>query len=105
MAALSRLKPGMPHLAERFELYIGGIELANAFSELNDPNEQRRRFEGEQETRALLGKPVYPIDENFLRALEKMPPSAGIALGVDRLTMLFCDAASIEEVIAFPYRP
>jgi len=104
MAALSRLKPGLPHLAERFELYIGGIELANAFSELNDPEEQRKRFEEEQQTRARLGRPVYPIDEELLQALVKMPPSAGIALGVDRLIMLLCDAASIEEVIAFPFK-
>ena len=104
MAALSRLKPGLPHLAERFELYIGGIELANAFSELNDPEEQRKRFEEEQQTRARLGRPVYPIDEELLQALAKMPPSAGIALGVDRLIMLLCDAASIEEVIAFPFK-
>jgi lysyl-tRNA synthetase class 2 len=104
MAALARLKPGVPHLAERFELYIAGIELANAFSELNDPNEQRKRFEEEQQTRAKLGRPVYPVDEELLQSLAKMPPSAGIALGVDRLTMLFCDAASIEEVVAFPFK-
>ena len=104
MAALARLKPGAPHLAERFELYIGGIELANAFSELTDPIEQRKRFEEDQRMRAQLGRDVYPIDEDLLHALAKMPPSAGIALGVDRLAMIFCDAASIEEVIAFPFK-
>jgi len=104
MAALARLKPGNPLRAERFELYIAGLEMANAFSELNDPLEQRRRFEEEQNLRVRLGRPVYPIDEDLVQALDKMPPSAGIALGVDRLTMLFCDAATIGEVIAFPFK-
>jgi lysyl-tRNA synthetase class 2 len=102
MAALARLKPHSPLWAERFELYIAGLELANAFSELNDPVEQRKRFEEEQRLRAKLGKPVYPLDEELLRALSRMPPSAGIALGVDRLVMLFCDARTIQEVLAFP---
>ena len=102
MAALARLKPENPLWAERFELYIAGLELANAFSELNDPVEQRKRFTEEQKLRAELRKPVYPIDEELLQALSRMPTSAGIALGVDRLTMLFCDAPSIQEVLAFP---
>jgi len=101
MAALARLKPGNPLWAERFELYVGGLELANAFSELVDPVEQRRRFESEQRLRAVLGKPLYPIDEELLEALSRMPPSAGIALGVDRLVMLLCDAPRIQEVLAF----
>jgi len=101
MAALARLKPGNPLWAERFELYIGGLELANAFSELNDPREQRKRFETEQRLRAVLDKPIYPIDEDLLQALSRMPPAAGIALGVDRLVMLFCDAPTIQEVLAF----
>lgn len=102
MAALARLKPENPLWAERFELYVGGLELANAFSELVDPVEQRRRFESEQRLRAVLGKPLYPIDEELLEALSRMPPSAGIALGVDRLVMLLCDAPRIQEVLAFP---
>jgi len=104
MAALARLKPGDDRWAERFELYIAGLELANAFSELNDPVEQRRRFEEDQELRRRLGRPVYPIDEEFLSALGRMPPCAGIALGIDRLVMLFCDAPTIDEVVAFPLK-
>ena len=104
MAALARLKPGNPLWAERFELYVAGLELANAFSELIDPAEQRRRFESEQRLRAVLEKPLYPIDEELLEALSHMPPSAGIALGVDRLVMFLCDAAQIQEVMAFPIR-
>jgi elongation factor P--(R)-beta-lysine ligase len=102
MAALARLKPGDQRWAERFELYIAGLELANAFSELNDPMEQRKRFVEEQKIREKLGRPVYPIDEELLQALSYMPPSAGIALGVDRLIMLFCDAPAIQEILPFP---
>jgi len=102
MAALARRKPENPLWAERFELYVAGLELANAFSELTDPAEQRKRFESEQRLRAVLERPLVPIDEELLAALSRMPPSAGIALGVDRLVMLFCDAATIQEVVAFP---
>jgi lysyl-tRNA synthetase class 2 len=101
MAALARLKPGDPSVAERFELYAGGLELANGFSELTDPVEQRDRFEKASEERARQGRAVYPIPETFLSALETMPPSAGIALGIDRLVMLLTDAATIDDVVAF----
>lgn len=102
MAALARLSPQNPLWAERFELYIAGLELANAFSELIDPVEQRKRFESERRLRAALEKPLYPIDEELLAALSRIPPSGGIALGVDRLAMLFCEVPSIQEVLAFP---
>ncbi|HTK05517.1 MAG TPA: EF-P lysine aminoacylase EpmA [Candidatus Eisenbacteria bacterium] len=102
MAALARLKPGDGRYAERFEAYCGGMELCNAFSELNDAAEQRRRLEEEQAQRASLGRPVYGLDEDFLEAVGKMPPSAGIALGVDRLVMLLTDAPTIRDVLFFP---
>ncbi|VGO23306.1 EF-P lysine aminoacylase EpmA [Pontiella sulfatireligans] len=100
-AALSRRKPGNPLLAERWELYIDGIELANAYSELTDPAEQRLRFEKCAEHRKALGAAVYPIDEAFLQALETMPPSGGVALGVDRLLMLISGAPSLDQVLPF----
>jgi lysyl-tRNA synthetase class 2 len=101
LAALARPKPGDARVVERFELYAGGLELANAFGELTDPVEQRRRFEDEARTRAARGKPVYPIDEALLAALPQMPPTAGIALGFDRLVMLVLGIGDIGEVAAF----
>jgi lysyl-tRNA synthetase class 2 len=99
--ALARLKADDPAVAERFELYMGGLEVANAFSELTDPREQRDRFLAEQACRRATGKTVYPLPEKFLAELPAMPPSAGIALGIDRLVMVLLDAASIDEVVAF----
>ncbi len=99
--ALARLKPEDRRLAERFELYIGGLELCNAFTELTDPSEQRLRFEEERKVRRLAGKSVYPLPEKFLSALKDMPASAGNAFGVDRLVMLFADATEIDDVVAF----
>lgn len=101
MAALARLKPDDPEFAERFELYIGGMELANGFSELNDPVEQRRRFKAEAAIRARARKPATPMPEPFLKDLKSMPAAAGIALGVDRLVMLFTHADTIDKVVAF----
>jgi elongation factor P--(R)-beta-lysine ligase len=103
MASLARKKPGDDSVAERFEAYVGGLELCNGFGELTDPVEQRARLEADQAARTALGKPVYPIDERFLTALaEGVPPSGGNALGFDRLLMLALGAASIEDVIAIP---
>ncbi len=101
MAALARLKPECPHLAERFEVYIGGMELANGFSELTDVNEQRARFVAEQKHRHNLTKEVYPMPEAFLESLPHMPEAAGIALGVDRLVMILADRVRIDDVVAF----
>lgn len=100
-AALSRRKPDNPMVAERWELYIDGIELANAYSELTDPLEQRNRFELCAKQRKNLQKEIYEFDEGFLGILGKMPPSGGVALGVDRLLMLVSGADSLDAVISF----
>ncbi len=97
-ASLARLKADDPRVAERWELYVDGLELANAFTELTDPVEQRRRFEGARAERRVLGEADYPLDEAFLDALARMPPSGGVALGVDRLVMLACGVHDISEV-------
>ncbi len=103
MAALSRPKAGDPRLAERFELYACGVELANAFGELTDATVQRRRFEADRATRQALYGAAYPIDEDFLAALEHgLPACAGIALGFDRLVMLATGAARIDDVLWLP---
>ena len=99
--ALARLKQEDQTVAERFELYMGGLELANGFSELVDSEEQRRRFHIENANRQSFGKPIYSIPDKFLAELDNMPPSAGIALGVDRLVMVFLDVETIDEVVAF----
>ena len=99
--ALARLQPGRPDVAERFELYIGGLELCNGFSELTDPEEQRRRFEADSERRRQSGKATYPMPEAFLQALADMPPASGNALGLDRLVMLLTGEPSIDAVVAF----
>lgn len=99
--ALARTKPGHPDLVERFELYIGGLELCNAFSELTDPVEQRQRFEQESAQRRQARNPAPPLPEPFLNDLKSMPDSAGNALGLDRLVMLLCNARTIDEVVAF----
>ncbi|MDI1430551.1 EF-P lysine aminoacylase EpmA [Polyangium sorediatum] len=103
-ASLARLCPNDPRVAERFELYVGSVEVCNGFGELTDPVEQRARFERDQAQRRAEGKPVYPIDERFLAALtEGMPPAAGNALGIDRLIALGLGARAIGDVTAFPY--
>jgi elongation factor P--(R)-beta-lysine ligase len=100
-STLAAAKPGNPRLAQRFELYIAGLELCNGFTELVDPVEQRKRFEGELALRTQRGDASYPLPEKFLADLEFMPPSAGNALGIDRLVMLFANATSIDDVVAF----
>ena len=104
MASLARLKPGDASVAERVELYVEGVELANGFSELTDAVEQRRRLLEEAEQRKAEGRPVPPLDERFLEALPRMPPAAGIAVGLDRVLMLMLGAVDIAEVLPFPAR-
>lgn len=102
-AALSKKKQDNPFWAERFELYIAGNEIANAYSELTDSKEQRNRLEEEQNLRKKLNKPVFHIDEEFLTSLESITtPCAGIALGIDRLFMVLLDKKTIEEMLLFP---
>lgn len=99
--SLARLKKNDEKYAERFELYIAGLELCNGFSELTDPVEQRKRFMTEQEIRAGDNKKNYLLPEKFLTALTSFPESAGVAVGIDRLVMLFTDADDIRDVVAF----
>lgn len=99
--ALARVRPDNPGKAERFELYMGGLELCNGFSELCDAAEQRKRFAAEQKRRRDQGLSAYPTAERFLKALETMPPAGGNALGLDRLIMLFANTTRIDEVVAF----
>ena len=101
-AALARPKPADPRVAERFELYACGVELANAFGELTDPAEQRLRFQAEMAEKQRLYGETYPIDEDFLEALAAMPEASGAALGLDRLVMLASGAQRIEQVIWTP---
>lgn len=104
-AALARIRPDEPPVAERFEAFVRGVELANGFHELADPDEQRRRFEGDLERRRDDGLPMVPMDEHLLQALgQGFPDCAGVALGFDRLAMLATDAVSVENVIAFPWQ-
>ena len=103
VSPLSKQKPDDPDTVERFELYIGGFEVANAFSELNDPAEQRRRFEAQLKDRALGDLEAHQMDDDYIRALEYgLPPTAGEGVGIDRLVMLLTNSPSIRDVILFP---
>ena len=104
-AALARLKPGDPRVAERFELYVCGLELANGFGELCDPVEQRQRLVEAGEKRIARGQAAFPIDEDFLAALAHMAPASGVAMGFDRLVMLATGAPRIESVLWAPVTP
>jgi len=101
-AALARATNRDPRLAERFELYVCGVELANGFGELTDPVEQRERFESEETERERIYGERYPIDEDFLAALAQMPPASGVALGFDRLVMLATGSRSLDDVLWTP---
>lgn len=103
-AALARIRPGDPPLAERFELYVDGVELANGFSELADAQEQRRRFEVDREVRAERGLALLPEDRHLLAALaHELPDCSGVALGLDRLVMLATGAKALADVLSFPF--
>ncbi len=102
LAALAKAKKSDPTVAERFELYIGGMEIANGFSELTDADEQRRRFEEAQQARAKKNWARYAMPEKFLQALRTLPETAGIALGIDRMMMILTDSVQIDNITAFP---
>lgn len=101
MGSLARPAPNNPNVVERFELYVTGIEIANAFGELTDVAEQRRRFAAERLVQQKYGRQAMPMPRRFLEDLGHMPAACGIALGLDRLVMLFCNAKTIDEVTAF----
>jgi lysyl-tRNA synthetase class 2 len=103
ISPLAKAWPDRPHVAQRFETYVNGWEIANAFSELNDPREQRARFLEQAEQKRGPDDPPHPIDEDFIKALSfGMPPMGGLGIGIDRLAMLMTDSQTIREVIAFP---
>jgi len=103
VSPLSKVKPDEPDWVERFEFYIGGFEVGNAFSELNDPDDQRRRFEQQVAEKARGDDEAMEMDEDYVRALGYgLPPTAGEGIGIDRLTMLLTGSRSIRDVILFP---
>jgi len=103
LASLARVRPSNPPVAERAEIFVGGLEIANAYSELTDAGEQEQRFRSEIENLRLQGRHNVPMPHRFLEALPSLPECGGIAVGVDRLVMLLCDAASVDDVLLFPW--
>ena len=103
VSPLSKQKPDEPDWTERFEMFAGQMEISNGFSELNDPEDQRRRFEGQLKERERGDDEAHQMDENYINALSYgMPPAGGVGLGVDRLAMLITDSHTIRDVILFP---
>jgi lysyl-tRNA synthetase class 2 len=104
LSPLAKRSAEDPRLVERFEPFLGGMEVGNAFSELNDPDDQRARLEATRRDREAGDEEAHPLDEDYLQALEVgLPPTGGLGVGVDRLVMVLADAPSVREVIAFPH--
>jgi lysyl-tRNA synthetase class 2 len=104
LSPLAKRSSGNPHLVERFEIFVAGIEIGNAFSELNDPDEQRRRFEEQAQAAQAGDEGAHPMDEDYLRALEHgLPPTGGLGVGVDRLVAVLTGSPNLREVILFPH--
>jgi lysyl-tRNA synthetase class 2 len=104
VSPLAKRKPDEPDTVERFEFFIGGVELGNAFTEINDPFDQRERFLATSKALAEGDEEAHPLDEDYIRALSYgMPPTGGFGMGIDRLTMLFTNTDSLREVILFPH--
>ena len=104
ISPFARSLSGHPGLVERFEAFVAGFEIGNAFTELNDPEEQLKRFEAQAEARAGGDEEAHVVDLDFVRAMEYgMPPSGGLGLGVDRLVMILADVTTIREVVLFPH--
>src|SRR5260370_39042904 len=103
VSPLSKSKPDDPEFVERFEIYVAGMEIGNAFTELNDPREQRERFEMQLAMRAKGNEEAHQMDEDYIRALSYgMPPAGGEGIGIDRLVMILTNSKSIRDVILFP---